>query len=239
MKRKMSVCLAQVEVQRGNFAANLKAHIELVQQAGKLGAHLVVFPELSLIGYELDLIQELAVDASSDNFQALSKEAVEQGVTIIAGCPLLDNGKPTIGAVVCFADGQVEFYHKQFLHSGEEAYCTAGANDYVFEICGYKVGLAICADFTNPNHAANAAALGADAYVVSALISQSGFAQDSKILASIAKDHQLPVFLSNHISKTGGWLAAGNNSVWNANGECDMSSGSNEVGCFLYTIEDK
>ncbi|WP_216628335.1 carbon-nitrogen hydrolase family protein [Pseudoalteromonas caenipelagi] len=176
MKRNLSVCLVQVEIEKGNFVANLNAHIAMVKQASELGAHLVVFPELSLIGYELDLLQKLAVDAKRDNFLALSKMAIEQGVTIIAGCPLLANGKTTIGAVICFADGRVEFYHKQFLHTGEERYCTAGVDDCVFEVRGYKIGLAICADFTNPVHVANAVAAGADAYVVSALISKSGFA---------------------------------------------------------------
>ncbi len=96
----------------------------------------------------------------------LSQSSVENNIIVVAGCPLAtENKKPTIGAVVCFPNGNIEFYSKQYLHEGEGKYCSSGFEDYIFPVGDYNVALAICADFTNPNHSANAAKKGADIYV--------------------------------------------------------------------------
>lgn len=62
---KFKLALAQIAPKLGDLAANTKRHIEVLKQAAKAGAQLVVFPELSLTGYLLkDLTSELALDPS-------------------------------------------------------------------------------------------------------------------------------------------------------------------------------
>ena len=132
----------------------------------------------------------------------MSDAATKHQLIVIAGCPLKQEGieKPGIGAVACFPDGQVKFYIKQYLHQGEEEYCSSGFEDFILEVKGRKLGIAVCADFTHKEHIESLILKGIDAYVVSALISESGFAMDEQILEDIATNYGVPVMLSNHIS---------------------------------------
>ncbi len=230
MKTPVTISLAQIPVVRGELESNLSQHLNMIEHSAKHQADLVVFPELSLTGYELDLAQQLALTPESDLFTVLSQSAVKNQITVIAGCPLKSetNVKPTIGAVICMPDGSKQFYSKQYLHEGEDKFCSNGSTDYLLYINGNKIALAICADFVSPEHSQRAAELGADAYIASALISEKGFATDAKILSGIASKHSFPVLLSNHISTTGGWATFGNNSLWNESGELVLSSDSKE-----------
>ncbi|MGZ3672322.1 MAG: nitrilase-related carbon-nitrogen hydrolase, partial [Bdellovibrionota bacterium] len=57
----MKIALAPVNVVLGDWEGNLQIHRKRVTEAAKLGAELVVFPELSLVGYSpLDLMSRPA-----------------------------------------------------------------------------------------------------------------------------------------------------------------------------------
>ncbi|NOH35488.1 carbon-nitrogen hydrolase family protein [Vibrio chagasii] len=234
----VTISLAQIPVVRGNWRENLRQHLKMIEQSSNYNADVVVFPELSLTGYELDLAEELALSLEPSNFEELSRSSVQSEMIIVAGCPLRAPGlsHPTIGAVVCFPDGRVEFYSKQHLHDGEGEFCSAGNVDYVFDVNGHKIALAICADFIEADHSRRAKNLGADVYLASALISENGFVPDSKILSGIASEHGIPVLLSNHISVTGGWETCGKSSVWSSQGELVNSANSKKSGIVLCTI---
>ncbi len=238
MKTGITISLAQVPVVRGDVSANLEGHLEMIVQSGHSNADIVVFPELSLTGYELDLAAELAFSPEPSSFKQLSQAAVDNQVIVIAGCPLksTQSSKPCIGAVICFPNGDVEFYSKQYLHVGEEEYCSYGIGDYCFEVNEYKVALAICADFANPIHSQRAKEIGADLYIASALISENGYDADAEILSEIAFKHDLPVLLSNHISPTGGWETCGKSSIWNSRGELVGGAMSKTSGLVLCRI---
>lgn len=238
METGVTVSLAQIPIVRGDLCGNLENHIKMIEQSSYYKADVVVFPELSLMGYELDLADELAFSPEPLNFKQLSQASVENEIIVIAGCPLKVNksSKPTIGAVICFPDGSVQFYSKQYLHEGEDKYCSFGTTDYIFTVNGHQLALAICADFTAPEHSQRAKKLGADVYIVSALISSNGFVPDAKILSEIALEHRIPVLLSNHISETGGWETCGKSSVWDSFGKLAISSSEKESALVLCTI---
>ncbi|MDR9829025.1 carbon-nitrogen hydrolase family protein [Vibrio sp. FNV 38] len=238
MKTGVTISLAQIPIVRGDLCGNIKNHIKMIKQSSYFKADVVVFPELSLTGYELDLADELAFAPEALSFEELSQASVENEIIVIAGCPLKSEHslKPTIGAVICFPDGSVQFYSKQYLHEGESKYCSFGSTDYFFTVNGYQIGLAICADFTAPEHSQRAKKLGADIYVVSALISNSGFVPDSKLLSEIASEHRIPVLLSNHMSETGDWDTCGKSSVWDRLGKLAVGSSGKESGLVLCTI---
>ena len=65
------------------------------------GAELVIFPELSLTGYEPDLAAELAVAADGSALQPLRDAARSGNLTVAAGCPIAaGQQKPWLSAVV-------------------------------------------------------------------------------------------------------------------------------------------
>ncbi|NMH67019.1 carbon-nitrogen hydrolase family protein [Shewanella salipaludis] len=238
MKTDVTISLAQIPVVKGDLRVNLEHHLKMIEQSSRYNADVVVFPELSLTGYELDLAAKLAVSPEPSYFKELSQASIDNDIIVIAGCPLksFKSSKPTIGAVICFPDGTVQFYSKQYLHAGEETYCSFGSTDYFFKVKGHQIALAICADFTESAHSRQARELGADIYVVSALISDNGFVPDAKMLSEIASEHGFPVLLSNHISVTGGWTTCGKNSIWNSGGKLVFSSDSKDSCLVLCTL---
>ncbi|GHC21755.1 hydrolase [Kushneria pakistanensis] len=235
----ITIALAQLPVIRGAIADNLAAHLRYIEQAARHGADVVMFPELSLIGYEPDLLTSLAMSSDDDVFDTLSAAAATNNLVVIAGCPLINDGsRPHIGAVLCFPSGERMLYAKQHLHDGEAAYCAPGHADCLFTVNGVRIALAVCADFAHPAHAEAAAARNAQVYLVSALISQSGYDVDVELLAGIARRHQLLVLLSNHISNTGGWQTCGRSGGWNASGERVTGAEGSDACLVLCTIRD-
>ncbi len=235
----ITIALAQLPVIRGAVAENLATHLAYIERAAHHGADVIVFPELSLIGYEPDLLEPLAMSEDAEVFTALSDAAMANHLVVIAGCPLInDSGKPHIGAIICFPNGERAFYAKQYLHDGEEAYCSPGHEGYLFTANGVRIALAICADFSHRAHGEAAAAQQADVYVVSALISATGYEADAQLLAGIAQRHRFPVLLSNHISRTGGWQTCGKSGGWSAQGALLTAAEGTDACLVICTIKD-
>ena len=66
-------------------------HVELAETAANHGARFIVFPELSLTGYEPNLARELALKATDPKLKPLRKVAEEGVLTIVAGAPMLSD----------------------------------------------------------------------------------------------------------------------------------------------------
>lgn len=234
-----TIALAQLPVVKGAVSENIATHLAYTEHAAVLGADVVVFPELSLTGYELELLEQLAMMQESEIFNTLSDAATTNNIVVIAGCPLVSEGrKPQIGAVICFPNGKREFYAKQYLHEGEDVYCSTGSESYLFTVNGTRIALAICADFANPAHSEAASAQQVEVYIASALISEAGYEVDSQLLAAMAKHHQLPVLLANHISNTGGWQTCGKSGGWNTSGELAVAANGIEPGLVLCHVQE-
>lgn len=59
----MKLCAVQLASLKGEVSANLQRHLACIEQAAALGAELVVFPELSLTGYEPTVARQAAMSA--------------------------------------------------------------------------------------------------------------------------------------------------------------------------------
>ncbi|MEL7965810.1 carbon-nitrogen hydrolase family protein [Vreelandella neptunia] len=235
----ITIALAQLPVTKAAVDENLQTHLAYIERAAALGANVVAFPELSLTGYELALLSQLAMPRDHATFAMLTAAAVASNTVVVAGCPLHNpNGKPYIAAVICFPNGEHTFYLKQHLHEGEDTYCTPGHESGLINVNDTRIALAVCADFIHPSHSAIAAAEQADVYLASALISPGGYAKDAELLAAIAQRHQLPVLLTNHVSTTGGWQTCGNSGGWNAAGELTVKANGAQPNIVLCHIHN-
>lgn len=152
----ITIALAQLPVSKAAVDDNLQMHLAYIERAAALGANVVAFPELSLIGYELALLSQLAMPRDDTTFAALTAAAV--------------------------------------------------------------------------------ASQQADVYLASALISPGDYTNDAELLATIAKRHQLPVLLVNHVSTTGGWQTCGNSGGWNAAGELTVKANGTQPSLVLCCI---
>ena len=199
----------------------MRIHLAFIEAARAHGVDLLVFPELSLSGYELPMLRGCAPTPQDPRLAPIREAASASGMTVIAGAPLADagDGLPGIAAFTFGVDGALGVYRKQYLHAGEEQYVRAGpigASGAVLN--GHRYALAICADTTHRAHAAAAAATGATLYLAGVLISKGGYAQDAALLQQYAAEFNLGVLMANHAAPSGGYDVAGGSAIWTAGG---------------------
>jgi predicted amidohydrolase len=212
----LTIAAAQSISVAGDIPRNIARHLRL---AAEHDARLLVFPELSLTGYEPSIARANAIGAGSVQLDPLRRIAEGASMTVVVGAPVLDaSGELFIGALVFSADGSVSIHTKEYLHPGEEVVFAAGSGGPVLPIRDEFVGLAICADTTHPEHAARAAARGATVYAAGVLITESGYGPDTAPLTGYAPAHRMAIVMANHGAATGGWEPAGKSAIWSEDG---------------------
>ncbi|MFJ2862349.1 carbon-nitrogen hydrolase family protein [Kitasatospora sp. NPDC087314] len=145
-------------------AVNVERHARSVREAA---ARLVVFPELSLTGYDL---AAPALDPADPRLGPLVAACAASGATALVGAPVAEpGGGESIATLAVTGEGAVVACRKSRLHGAEKDRFTPGEQPVVLELDGLRLGLAICADAADPAHAEETAALGMDAYVASTL----------------------------------------------------------------------
>jgi predicted amidohydrolase len=213
------IAAAQTSSVKGDVEANVRAHIECVRVALDHGAHLVVFPELSLTGYEPELAADLILAADDERLRGLADLARQSGITLIAGAPIASGeDKPHLGALI-FKPDETLTYAKQHLHAGEERFFTPGKRACVVDLKGVRVGVAICADTMQASHPREAAASGARVYAAGVVFTEKGYAADAALLSGYASTHRMAVAMANHSAPTGNYVPAGRSAIWDEQGE--------------------
>ena len=219
---------AQTRSVKGEVAANVQIHVECVRVAAGHGADLVVFPELSLTGYEPELAAGLTLAADDERLHDLRDLARRYGITVIAGAPIASGGdKPHLGALILTPDTTL-VYAKQHLHGGEGQFFSPGGRSCVVDVKGVRVGVAICADTMQASHPREAAANGAEIYAAGVVFTERGYAADAALLSGYAATHRIVVALANHSAETGGWTPAGRSAIWDEGGELIASTAGTE-----------
>ena len=124
-----------------------------------------------------------------------------------------------IGAYVFYPDGYLSLYLKHHLHSGEEKVFKPGYLNPMIYTGSDKASIAICADLTNPDHAANAARNESTLYLAGAFITPEGYSKDSDLLKKYARKYRMGIALANFGSESGGTMSAGKSALWSDAGE--------------------
>lgn len=215
----MKVAIAQIVVEKGNLPHNLAKHLYFCQLAADEKADLVVFPELSLTGYEPELAKALAVDLTDPVWEELKDCARKNQLVISAGIPLKTANGIQIGAVQAWPDGTLHPYAKQNLYTGEDTFFVPGTNDYQFTLQGEKISMAICADISDPQIPLRAHRQGATIFLAPVMVSKNGLTHDRTLLQQYAQQYQLLTVMANYGGQTGGYDCGGYSSVWSEKGE--------------------
>lgn len=203
----------------GMIEHNLAGHLRFMQHAADAGANYVMFPELSLTGYEPDIAGECAMTADDERLEPVRALANHLGLVTTVGVPLKSaEGRVYIGALTFTAQGEIIAYAKQYLHPGEDKVFTAGSGDCLVPLGNRQLGMCVCADFSHPEHVQRMAEAGVWVYAASVLISPGGYENDAALLEGHARRHGLPVLMANHGGPTGGWDSAGRSGLWDASG---------------------
>ncbi|MBC7454146.1 MAG: carbon-nitrogen hydrolase family protein [Massilia sp.] len=217
----LRIAAAQSKSVAGDVTANVGRHCAFIDVAATVGTQLLVFPELSLTGYDLRGLANNAIAIDDARLDPLRERAARFGMTIVAGAPLANKaGLPFIGALIFHADGRTCAYRKHFLHDGEESAATARtAISKIIDVRGVPVALAICADTAQRQHPHAAAVAGATLYVAGSVITPNGYEKEAAMLSGYAKLFQLGILLANHAFDTGGVACAGRSAFWLPGGQ--------------------
>ena len=207
-----------------DLAGNVGHHVRMARQAIAAGAQLVVFPELSLTGYEPAFGSGHPAALDDERLAPLQALASAHHAVIVAGAPVSGTTRPHIGALVFGPDGEVRVYAKHHLHPGEDAFFHPGAANTRPTVADAKVSLAICADVDHDGHAAQARADGADVYAAGVLMTASGLSDCLARMARYARNHGMAVLMANHAAPTGGWTPAGTSTIWAPDGSVVASA---------------
>ncbi|MFC6019370.1 carbon-nitrogen hydrolase family protein [Plantactinospora solaniradicis] len=224
MRQPLTIAVAQPPCVPYDVAANALIHAATVRSAG---ARVVVFPELSLTGYELDAP---AITAEDQRLAPLVAACAESGSVALAGAPVPDDTgrRSSIGVLAVDAAGASVAYRKIWLGGAEPEWFVPGTTPVALDVDGWRLGLAVCKDTGVPRHAADTAALGIDAYVAGATDSASDAGIQEERARRVAADHGVWVAIASFAGSTGGGYsdAAGRSRIWNPDGGVVAEAGT-------------
>jgi predicted amidohydrolase len=213
------IAAAQVPSVRGDIEANLETHAAALTAAAKHAVSVLIFPELSLTGYEPDLAAELAMTAADARLDSLRRLARQHRIVAVIGAPLQVGGaEPAIGAIVITESGATLAYHKMHLGNSERPYFSAGDRPLALDAGGQKVGVAICADASEPAHPRTYAERGANVYAAGVFLNAEWYATDMPRLAGYAARHRLLTVMANHAASSGTYTSVGKSAIWGPDG---------------------
>ncbi len=153
----MRVGLAQIRPRLGDVKSNLSLHLELIAQAKEKQVELLLFPELSLTGYNLlDLTYDVAQSLSSEVIQQLVAQA--DGIDLMFGFVESCEAHVLYNAALYASERQIVHVHRKvyvptYGMFDEGRYFGRGETIRSFETKFGQIGMLICEDMWHPSPA--------------------------------------------------------------------------------------
>lgn len=150
---RVNIGLAQMYPKLGDVAYNLGTHLDYIAQAREKQVDLVVFPELSLTGYQVqDLVPEVAIKASANDSVFKELLLASHDIDIVVGFVHEDGRNRFYIADAYLSGGDVvHIHHKLYLPTyamfDESRYFAQGNSVRAFDTRFGRIGMLICEDF--------------------------------------------------------------------------------------------
>src|ERR1051326_2768213 len=236
----VKIALGQINPTVGDFTGNAAKIIDFSSRAKAAGAGLILFPELSVCGYPpRDLVERPAfVTHNRDSVERIAKETA--GIAVICGLVTpaqSDAGKSVMNSAALLMDGKVAFVQSKMLLPTYDVFdemrnFAPAKSQELFPFCGNRMALTICEDAWNDKQFWVKRLYTVDP--VDSLIQAGGnfvlnisaspfwigkreFRRD--MLASIARQHKVPVALVNQVGGNDSLVFDGSSLVLNREGE--------------------
>jgi NAD+ synthase (glutamine-hydrolysing) len=237
--RDVKIALGQINPTVGDFSGNAAKIIEFTRRAQAAGAGLILFPELSVCGYPpRDLVERSSFVAHNREW-AERIAAETRGIAVICGLVTpadADAGKTVMNSAALLMDGKIAFTQSKMLLPTYDVFdemrnfAPARKQD-LFPFCGNRMALTICEDAWNDKQFWSRRLYTVDP--VESLIESGGnfvlnisaspfwigkreFRRD--MLASIARQHKVPVALVNQVGGNDSLVFDGSSLVLNREG---------------------
>jgi predicted amidohydrolase len=196
----LTVSAVQYRALDGGIVPNAMEHVRLIEDAESHGARLVIFPELSLTGYNLPLLEdpENWLEPDDHRLEGIREICRRTGITAVAGAAYREPaGTRRLASLAIHPEGSTEIAFKTHLHGQEKDIFASGDGAVLLELDGWRIALAICLDAAVPAHSTDAARAGADAYAVSAVYTEAEAHRLALHLGARAMDNRMFAILAN------------------------------------------
>ena len=147
------IAMAQIEIKTGDIVGNVDRAIRDIRRAVSEGADFIVFPEMTVSGYNCgDLFEKAAFtkDCQKGINRVVDESLLHENLVIIIGCPRFADGCLYNSAFIITAGIVVDHYDKQLLandyHHEDRKYFKAGTQNKITYLNGLRFGLIICED---------------------------------------------------------------------------------------------
>lgn len=212
----MKVGIAQTRPITADIPRNIQQHKTQIAKAVSFGADILIFPELSLTGYEPTLAQILAVDPDDKKLAVFQQLSDTHRLIIGAGIPTR-HGDDVCISMALFQPGKPrQLYSKKYLHADEEPFFVSGQHGP--GRIGEDIALAICYEISVPQHVEEAHRNGARVYIASVAKFMHGIDKALARLAEIGSSYSMTVLMSNSVGQADGYECAGKSSIWDNKG---------------------
>ncbi|WP_434589079.1 carbon-nitrogen hydrolase family protein [Streptomyces sp. A5-4] len=231
----MIIAAAQFTPEPGSVEANTHRMADFVREAAGRGARITVFGELTVSGYELELLTEdptLLMTPDDPRLEPIVAACRETATAAVVNCAARAAGDlPAITTFVFGPGGELlTRYDKQHLHGVENKLFTAGTADGRFELDGVRFALATCFDNSFPELAERAVAADCRVYLASSL---HDALDRLEVYPARAKDHGLYVVFANHVGQSGPYAACGLSGLWGPDGAVLATAAPDTAGLVL------
>lgn len=229
MRPPLSVAAAQPPCEACNLVANALSHAAAIHEAK---ARLVLFPELSLTGYELDADPVALTDPA---LRPIVDACGTTGSVALVGAPVEESGLRFIAALRVDGSGITVAYRKSHLGGDELTRFSAGDGPTAIKVDGWRLGMGICKDTGVAKHTAGTAELDVDVYVAGLVHTPEELEEQDARGQRIAAACRSYVVFASFAGPTGGGYdtTAGESTVWSPDGSilARASSSPGDIAC--------
>ncbi|MEI7076375.1 carbon-nitrogen hydrolase family protein [Pectobacterium versatile] len=233
----MKICIAQIASVAGHVDENVKRHQDMIITAAQNAVDIIVFPELSLSGYEPSLAEGLALPSEEIKFDAFQSMSDECHISIALGYPVKFSDGIKITMIIFQPEKEMLFYSKQLLHPDEMPFFKQGKQQTTLSVEGKVVVPAICYEFLQPAHALEAAKLEADHYAASVAKSANGVVQAYAHYPVIARKHGMFVLMANAVGKADNFICTGQSAIWDREGKLLIQANATQEALLILDTE--
>jgi predicted amidohydrolase len=157
-------------------------------------------------------------------------------MTVCVGVPLRTLGLPQIATLIFWPEREATVYTKEFLHSDELPYFSAGSNPSSLINLEPPIALAICYELSVAEHANRAAQSGSVAYIASVAKTAEGMVRAQARMAAIAKQYAMPTAMANCLGKQDGVECSGQSAAWDRQGRLIAQLDSEREGLVVLDV---
>lgn len=227
---KLSIAIAQLNPTVGDVAGNAEKARQARAEAARLGADLILFPELFIAGYPPeDLVLKPAFQSACRMaVEKLARETADGGPAVLVGTPWVDDRK-LYNAVALLDDGKITGlrYKVDLPNYGvfdEKRVFTPGPLPGPINFRGVRIGVPICEDIWGPDPVECIAETGGEILLVPNASPYRRGVVDERLNVSVARvvDIKLPLLYVNQVGGQDELVFEGASFALNADGSRAM-----------------